>query len=192
VPRGVVETKRALIVVRTYPIPAKSSIEASCTAAITDESNWLRLFPVPWRLLAADKRFRRYQWVEVSVVKARDHRPESYRLNDDGIRIISEPLSTANAWRARKDVIFPLRRHCLCCIARARDEQRYPTLGIFQPKTIERLIIRPDGSAWISAQLMALRQMQIWGKAPTSELEKVPFAFFTDFGAIMSSAPVMS
>lgn len=30
------ETKKALIVVRTYPTPAKQGVEVSCTAAITD------------------------------------------------------------------------------------------------------------------------------------------------------------
>ena len=42
------ETKRALIVVRTYPFVLRSGVEVSCTAAITDKGEWLRLFPVPW------------------------------------------------------------------------------------------------------------------------------------------------
>ena len=54
------EKKRALIVVRTYPTPAKSGAEVSCTAAITDKGEWLRLFPVPWRYLPQDQRFRKY------------------------------------------------------------------------------------------------------------------------------------
>lgn len=84
-------TKKALIVVRTYPTPARNGAEVSCTAAITDRGEWLRLFPIPWRLLPEDKQFRKYQWVEVEVTKARDTRPESYRLARDSIRIVSEP-----------------------------------------------------------------------------------------------------
>ena len=38
------EKKKALIVVRTYPTPAKKHIEVSCTAAIADQNEWLRLF----------------------------------------------------------------------------------------------------------------------------------------------------
>jgi len=53
------EIKRALIVVRTYPVPARLGVESSCTAAITDKGEWLRVFPVPWRLLAGDQRFRK-------------------------------------------------------------------------------------------------------------------------------------
>ena len=74
------ETKKALIVVRTYPTPAKSGVEVSCTAAITDKGEWLRLFPVPWRYLPEDQRFRKYQWVELNITKASDPRPESYKL----------------------------------------------------------------------------------------------------------------
>src|SRR5438128_2318195 len=121
------ETKRALIVVRTYPTPAKKGVEVSCTAAITEKGEWLRLFPVPWRFLPQDQRFRRYQWIEVAVSKASDPRPESYKLKSDSIKIVSEPLSTAGAWEARKNVIFPLRAHCLCCLQRQRDERGHPT-----------------------------------------------------------------
>ena len=51
-----VETKRALIVVRTYPNPEERGVESSCTAAITERQEWLRLFPVPYRFLDDDKR----------------------------------------------------------------------------------------------------------------------------------------
>src|SRR5437870_1914531 len=138
------ETKRALIVVRTYPVPDALGIESSCTAAITDEGEWLRLFPVPWRLLNKDRRFQKYEWVEVNVKKAiEDTRLESYRLRSDGIQILSRPLSTANAWTARKAMVFPVRAHCLCCLTRQRDAQQYPTLGIFRPESIARLRISP-------------------------------------------------
>jgi hypothetical protein len=60
------EVKKALIVVRTYPTPARTGVEVSCTAAITDKGEWLRLFPVPWRLLGTDQRFRKYYWVELT------------------------------------------------------------------------------------------------------------------------------
>jgi hypothetical protein len=171
------ETKRALIVVRTYPTPAKKGVEVSCTAAITDNGNWLRLFPVPYRFLSQDQRFRKYQWVEVTVTKASDHRPESYKLKPDSIRIISEPLSTANEWQARKNIVFPLRAHCLCCLMRQCKAHGHPTLGLFRPKVIESLVIRPENPGWTSAQLAVLRQGHLFDRMPDKELEKVPFSF---------------
>jgi hypothetical protein len=61
---GIWLTKRVLIVVRTYPTPAKSTIEASCTAAISHDGQWIRMFPVPARLMDQDKRFAKWQWID--------------------------------------------------------------------------------------------------------------------------------
>ncbi len=91
--------KNILITVRTYPVPSRKSIEVSCTAGITDDGNLIRLFPVPYRFLDQDKRFRKYQYVEVDVTKAvSDHRPESYKQNFYKINIVSEPLPRYNKW----------------------------------------------------------------------------------------------
>jgi hypothetical protein len=62
--------RRVLIVVRTYPVPARSTIEASCTAAIGDDGQWVRMFPVPARLMEQDKRFSKWQWINVGLLKA--------------------------------------------------------------------------------------------------------------------------
>jgi len=175
------ESKRALIVVRTYPSPAKSGVEVSCTAAITDKGEWLRLFPVPWRFLDEDQRFRKYQWVDVTVTKAKDPRPESYKLKPDGIKILSGPLSRANAWQARKAVVLPLRSHCLCCLIKQRDLQGHPTLGIFRPKSIDRLAVTPEDPKWTAAQLGILRQGHLFVENPKTELEKIPFSFRYEF-----------
>jgi hypothetical protein len=175
------ETKKALIVVRTYPTPAKSGVEVSCTAAITDKGEWLRLFPIPWRFLPSDQRFRKYQWVDVTVTKASDARPESYKLKSDGIRVLSEPLSTTKGWQARKEVIYPLKAHCLCCLQEQRDAHGHPTLGIFRPKVITKLHITAEDAKWTDAQLAVLRQGHLFLKPPKTELEKVPFSFRYEF-----------
>jgi hypothetical protein len=100
--------RRVLIVVRTYPTPAKSTIEASCTAAIGDKGEWVRLFPVPARSLDEDKRFAKWQWIEVDLLKATsDTRPESYKINPDSI-VIGDPVGPQDGWRARRDLIKPL------------------------------------------------------------------------------------
>ncbi len=185
------ETKKALIVVRTYPVPEALGIESSCTAAITDHGEWLRLFPVPWRLLDRNQRFQKYEWVQVSVTKAIDDtRLESYRLRSDGIQVLSDPLSTANGWKARKDIVFPLMAHCLCCLTKQRDVQQYPTLGIFRPASIGRLRISPsDPPGWTDAELAMLRQQHLFAEAPKQELEKIPFVFRYEFRCAEDGCP---
>ena len=86
------ERRKALIVVKTYPTPAKKGVEVSCTAAITEDNKWIRLFPIPFRFLGDSKKFRKYQWVEVDVQRSDDPRPESYKVNMDSFEVVSDPI----------------------------------------------------------------------------------------------------
>jgi len=90
-------------------------------------------------------------------------------------------LGTTHEWRVRKEFLFPKRAHCLCCLKKVRDEKGYPTLGLFRPKSIDRLIIKPSSSDWTQAQLAILRQEDLFEKKPPTELEKIPFNFRYEF-----------
>ena len=61
------------------------------------------------------------------------------------------------------------------------DDQSYPTLGLFRPKIIQRLIIEAEDPNWSESQLAALRQGLLFEKGPDKELEKVPFSFRYQF-----------
>ena len=176
------EDKRVLIVVRTYPVPARKGIEVSCTAGVTDSGQWVRLFPVPYRFLDTDKRFRKYQWIDVSVLKAaNDPRPESYKLNADSIRV-GESVSSENQWRARRKLLRPLVRHSLCEIQRTRSQNGFPTLGLFKPAQIKRLVIEPAKQPdWTLEQADLLRQTLLFSNNPDQPLEKVPLDFRYEF-----------
>jgi hypothetical protein len=178
-------TKRVLITVRTYPSPARKSAEASCTGGITAEGEWIRLFPVPYRLMDDEKRFSKWQWIDVSVLKAaNDQRPESFKINIDSIKV-GEKVGTQNGWHERKALIEPLRRRSMCHIQKERDENGFPTLGFFRPHEITRLKIEPaEQKEWTPEQLAILRQSQdstLFQKAPTQILEKIPFEFRYEF-----------
>lgn len=176
------ETKKALIVVRTYPVPAKTGVEVSCTAAITEDGKWLRLFPIPYRFLEQDQRFSKYQWIEASMTKAsKDPRPESHKLNAASIKIVSPILPTANQWRARKRFVSPLKAHCLCCLKKEQVAHGHPTLGVFKPKSIKRLVIKTAAKDWTESQKSILRQGHLFQAGPKEELEKVPFDFQYEF-----------
>ena len=172
--------KRVLITVRTYPVPAQKNIEVSCTAGVSG-GQWIRLFPVPYRYLDHDKRFTKYQWIDVSVTKApQDPRAESYKLNVDTIKI-GEYVPTTNGWRQRKDILRPLMRPSMCAIRRERDANNAPTLGLFRPAKIEQLIIEPDASEWTAQQLANLDQSMLFHAGPAEKLEKLPHKFYYQF-----------
>ncbi|MGH9308034.1 MAG: hypothetical protein ACRD1U_01585, partial [Vicinamibacterales bacterium] len=147
-------------------------------------AEWMRLFPVPYRFLDPDKRFRKYQWVDVTVSKANDHRVESYKIENNGIVIVTEPLPTDHGWLARREIVQPLVKPSLCWLQRERDRCQQPTLGIFRPKQIRRLVIeREPQLEWSEAELPILRRRTLFNETPSpkTELVKVPFKFSYDF-----------
>ncbi len=174
-------TKRVLITVRTYPVPASKTVEASCTGGVTDDGKWIRLYPVPYRFLDEDKRFSKWHWIDVEVTKpASNSRPESFKLKPDKIQIVGE-IGTQDEWRGRRDLLKPLVRSSMCQIRRERDERGFPPLGIFKPTEIKRLIIEPTAAEWTANELSILRQDTLFEKAPTVTLEKIPFDFKYEF-----------
>lgn len=180
--------KKVLITVRTYPTPAWKGVEVSCTAGITDSGEWIRLFPMPYRLLPENKRFKKYQWIELNVKKAsNDFRPESYHPDIESISIASNPIPTKQFWQLRKDLVFHLKAPSLCDLKSQRDTNGNPTLGIFKPKTISAFVIEKTTPDWTPAQLARLRQSSFYGTAPAQELEKLPYNFSYRFKCNVST-----
>ena len=157
------ERRKALIVVKTYPTPAKKGVEVSCTAAITEDNKWIRLFPIPFRFLGDSKKFRKYQWVEVDVQRSDDPRPESYKVNMDSFEVVSDPIPTSRGWSLRKSLLFPLRAHCLCCLRKEQQAQGFPTLGLIRPHSITKFEIAQDTERnWTPSELRVLNQYSMF------------------------------
>lgn len=177
--------KKVLITVRTYPVPSRKSIEVSCTAGVTDDGEWIRLFPVPYRFLDRDKRFSKYQYIEADVTKAQsDTRPESFKINIESIDILSQPISTKDMWERRKVIVFPLKSDSLCSLQAERDLNGYPTLGFFKPRTISRFKIERCNNEWSESELTSLRQYPMFGDMPRTELQKLPYDFSYNFRCV--------
>jgi hypothetical protein len=182
--------KRVLITVRTYPTPARRGVEVSCTAGIAVNGEWVRLYPIPYRSLDEDQKFVKYQWVEVSVIKARnDTRPESYTPNLDSIKTFNVMPTTDN-WRERRALLQPLIRPSLCAIQNERDRNKFPTLGLFKPRRIDRFVIESADSSWSSVQLEKLNQtLSLFGTTPQAQLGKIPFSFKYEFHCDDNACP---
>jgi hypothetical protein len=175
--------KRALITVRTYPTPSAKSVEASCTAGVTDTGEWIRIFPIPYRLMAEANRFQKWHWVEAEAIKAsNDSRPESFKVNPDSI-VVGEYVGTKDGWQERRRLLQPLRRTSMCRIQQERDEHGGPTLGLFKPFQIKKLQITPAAqSNWTQDEKAILQQGgDLFQKAPEQLLEKIPLEFRYEF-----------
>lgn len=73
-------TEQIFLTVKAYPSISKKHQEASCMAGITAQGEWIRLYPVPFRDLADEQKFRKYSWIEAKIRKSKDFRKESYYI----------------------------------------------------------------------------------------------------------------
>lgn len=98
---------KVLISVMTYPTLSEKHFETVCTAGFREDGSWIRIFPVPHRLmrLQEEKIYHKWQWIEADLVHRpeKDSRPESYRVRD------IETLKTGNTISAESKQGWNLR-----------------------------------------------------------------------------------
>lgn len=91
--------ERLLILTKTYPAPSTKHREISCVAAINSDGVFRRLYPVPFRLLEGDQKFKKWEWIEAKIQRANDdQRPESHRIFVDTIVRGDTVMGTQNNW----------------------------------------------------------------------------------------------
>ncbi len=127
-----------LIIAKTYPNPSRKYIETSCIAGIAKGLGRLvRLYPVPFRLLPSDRRFRKYQWIRSRIKKAEDDpRPESFRIDRDSLCLTEEEIPTTKDWALRKRLLAP---HLVPSVEDLRERRRIAgqSLGLIKVKALE-------------------------------------------------------
>ncbi len=85
--------EQILITVKTYPALSRKYAEVVCTAGVTKTGEWRRVYPIRFRQLYDDQKYKKYQWVEADIEKSdTDERPESYKIVQCSIRPVDEPL----------------------------------------------------------------------------------------------------
>lgn len=94
---------RARILVKAYPQPSKKYGETVCVAGISEDGqNFLRLYPIRFRRLPGHQRFSRFDLIEFDAFRpSDDRRPESWRVDEDSIRVIQRADRTSQESRAR-------------------------------------------------------------------------------------------
>ena len=85
-------TKRRIrILVKAFPQHSKKYEETVCCAGVTEDAGeLLRLFPIRFRRLPRQERFDRFDLVEMTITKASDPRPESYRVDEASIKLLDK------------------------------------------------------------------------------------------------------
>ena len=103
--------EKVFIVVKTYPTISQKYIETVCTAGFREDGSWIRLYPIPFRFLQKEQRYKKYQWIEAELVRndKYDPRPESYRIhNVDDVKPLGEIISPGSngQWEERRKLVL--------------------------------------------------------------------------------------
>lgn len=201
--------EKVLVSVMTYPTLSDKHFETVCTAGFREDGSWVRIFPVPHRLmkLQEDKTYRKWQWIDVDLVHRpeRDDRPESFHIRDiDTLKpgnIISTELK--NGWFQRWEYVKKnkyIYTNMSELIGLASENKL--SLAVLKPNRIETVVCEKYTSEEIAkfqkkqAELQArydadIQQTSLWDDSNHLNehfkfAEKIPYKFsykfFTDDG----------
>ncbi len=163
---------RVLITVKTYPVPSKTYDELVCTAGITSEGEFIRLYPINFRELSYSEQYRKYEWIEIEAEKhTQDKRKESWRPNCETLSVASHIGTKLDPhWVERGKHILPLVSASMEELYLKQKEDN-TSLGIIRPREILDLEISRTESSWSAGQLAQLKQARLW---ETRDVTKTP------------------
>lgn len=153
------QRERILITVKTYPTLSQKFGELVCTAGVREDGSWVRLYPVPFRRLSMQEQYRKFQWVDVALVRnASDNRPESFRLLDPDDIQLGAVLGTEGLWAERRRLLLelnPVATDLQALIDEAHANTR--SLATFKPAAILDVKVEPGDRRWPADKVAALR-----------------------------------
>lgn len=178
------ESLRVLITVKTYPIPSKSHDELVCTAGVTEDGRWIRLYPINFRDLPFSQQYKKYQWITVSAERhtGRDSRKESYRPDCTSLVLGDEIETKRGDWSQRARYVLQHPAKSMEDLWDQKDADR-TSLGVFKPAEVFDLEVSDDDREWKDAFLQELRQARLFETRGVSmePPRKVPFKFHYRF-----------
>lgn len=174
---------KVLITVKTYPTLSTKYDEIVCTAGFREDGAWIRIYPIPFRKRSYKEQYKKYDWIEVELVKNKsDFRPESYRPKtlDSEIKVIGHVDTTRN-WRERKKLCLGKIYYNLSeLIAEAKDKNVGTSLAVFKPTEILDFTAEPVVRNWDKAKLERLNQLNIFETSSEGKfqvVQKLPYKF---------------
>ena len=177
---------KVLIAVKTYPALSEKYEELVCTAGFREDGTWIRIYPVQFRKLDYVNQYKKWQWIEVDLVKnTSDFRPESYKpYSIDSTIAILNSLGTENGWAKRKEIVFSNIHYDLSkLIKKAKAENDGTSLAIIKPKEVKNFIWEPCEREWNPTKLAKIeanqRQLNLFEETKKlfTVVKKLPYKF---------------
>jgi hypothetical protein len=169
-----------LVTVKAYPTVSQQHGEAVCVAGIrldVEPHTWVRLFPVPYRDLAANQQFSKWQVIDLEAQRATtDRRPESFTPIVPTIRLGSV-IDTKRKWAQRRLLVEPFLAPSMCEVRRQRKVDN-TSLALIRPREVTDFKISPVVEGWTAGQRGILGQGRLDGLERSREsLAELPYKF---------------
>lgn len=159
-------SERVIITVKTYPQLSTKYGETVCTAGMREDGSWIRLYPIPFRLLDLEKRYRRWEVIETPLRKVdSDFRPESYNPVDPKAVEVVGQIDTKNGWSERRKLVFksaPVHSKLGPLIEAAHANKC--SLATFKPTKVLDFTWEDDDRDWREDKLQAMRKYEQQGE----------------------------
>jgi hypothetical protein len=178
------QTIDVLVLVKAYPQPSAKYTESVCVAGLRVDGpklEWVRLYPVQFRLLQGGRQFGKYDIIRVRVRKptSGDTRRESFTPIQETIEKLGH-LESKRGWASRIPYIEQVRVESMCELQR-RQQEDGTSLGVFRPAEFTKFEITPTSPDWDAGRQAALGQGNLLCDSPKLPLEKIPFDFHYSF-----------
>lgn len=172
------EKKKVLITVKAYPERSKKYGVVACTVGLTEEGEWIRLYPITLDVFSENK-LRKYDWIEVECKKAEEKlgRKESYKIRDGSLKIIDRSLSLGKVkgrvnWSERNKLILKHAAPSLEYLQGKFEEDR-TSIGLIKP--VEVMDFYKKGELQIYKDSKAFQQAFFGTSMPV--VEDIPHIF---------------
>ena len=187
------KNQKVLITVKTYPLPSSKYEELVCTAGLLPDGKWIRIYPIPFRSLPYGKRFAKFQWIELNLMRnsIKDFRPESYRPVGDAansIKLLEHwDTKTKGNWEKRKEIIFEETFTSFNDLLKLAYGNEKKSLATIKPLEIIDFEIEEDERDWKQQWQSLYEQYNLFDMDKDGQnilkdkLLKVPYKYFYKF-----------
>lgn len=184
---SLIRDARILVVVKAYPNPSRAHRETVCTAGLLNGKEWIRIYPVPFRMLKDEAQYPKFGWIRLDIERrTKDFRPESYHLlrgEQEAIRLDGSLAADTAGWRERKRLLLREVYDSMdSLIQRAKSSERI-SLGIVKPREVFGVVAEETKREWDPETIAALQEPDLFD--PKDNLwqlvKKIPYKFYYHF-----------
>lgn len=187
---------KVLVTVMTYPTLSRKHLETVCTAGFREDGTWIRIFPIPMRLIPTEDNkilYHKWQWIEADLEQntAHDDRPESYHIaNRDSLRVLDKIDGSSPNWSLRMSWVQK-NKHIFENMDELLEQTKRNelSLAVLRPSEVLDMIVEPveiDRAYWeklktAKAEYQSeISQLTLFGPILKKNFvfaEKIPYRF---------------